>query len=668
MRALRLRRDDTGAYAVLYAALVVVMIAMAAIVVDLSAVRQDRRLNRSAADAAALGGAAFLVPTGTINPNMACVTAWKYLNATLQLNLSSGAIDNNCTSFPSVYTSCPANETDQDVIIGTRTIRIAWPVPSTGGSGFLNADIAPGNLGQAFDASSNAGDGSVEGCDRLGVAISEHQGFGLAGAFGPSATDTQVHSVALAALKTGPGKVIAALNVLNPRDCSTLRSTGTGKVYVDATINQDGTFSPGTIAVESTPILTGPNKGNCNNNDHVILANGTNALICANGLGTTVLTCDGKGAIYSHAKDTATTTPYAYDTADTTAGRLNPTPIAEGGAHGYTPVTDLYGCNLTRLPACAPAAGTTNYVAQLEATLGAATPTVYTSSQPPYTNVFTGSFLDATALGACGTIAGTVRLPGRGITTAAGVSTGNWYCPTSGPTINGTLLIDEGNFVVHGDLTIANGGCLIVNTTATSCGSASVSGSGPTVTTNPAPTHDSIVYVKGGSLNAKSGSSFLLPQTMVYEYGASAGSISINGPAFALWTAPGAGARDPSTKRTVLEEACYDYVKAELNDDCMNSRFAKIAFWSDFAAPNTGSSKDTLQGSACTPAGSQCLYVVGVVFTPTSYFNLAGSASLPIVSQFWADILDVNGGAALPLQPTDTVSVPLNIGTVGLIR
>jgi hypothetical protein len=526
-------------------------------------------------------------------------------------------------------------------------------------------------VSQPFDTSTKAVDGSAGGCDRLGVAIFHHQRFGLGGAFGATGTDTQVHSVALATAATGPGKVIAALNVLNAKDCSTMTASGNNaSIYVQATLNRDGTNAPGTIAVESGPVLTGPNKGNCNQNDRIIVANGSGAHICANSttVGTTI-GCDGGGFIYSHAKDTTAGDPYAFDPGDVSALRLRPQPIKEGGAHGYTPVTSLYGCNTTRLTLCAPAAGVTNYIARLEATFGAASPVPYDGSQAPYSNYFTGTFQDATAWGACGTVSSAtpVVLPAAGTVVAGvGTSTGNWYCPGGIDIKKGILRIVEGNLVLNGDLTIENTACLIVNTSAGACTAANVTGGGtPYATTIPAPTRDSIVYLKGGNLEAQSGSSFLMPQTFVYAFGASKGVINVNAPTFALWTAPGAGALDNSSpKRTPLEATCWEAAKAAANEDCLNSRFAKLAFWSDYKTDNTGPNKNTFQGGG----SGTSLFVVGVVFTPTSTFNLGGQSSLPLVSQFWSDKLTVGGGASLPLQPTDAVSIPITIGSVGLIR
>jgi len=659
---LRDQGKDEGVYAVLYAALVIVLIAFAAIVVDLSTVRQDRRLNRSAADAAALGGARYLLSTATVNPNKACVTAWQYLNTTLRLNLSSGAIDGNCTSFPTTVDSCPTSEIDQDVTIGDRTIRIAWPIPSTGGSGFLNADIAPGNISQPYDSSGEEADGSTSGCDRLGVAIFQHQGFGLASAFGATSTETQVHSVALATVESGGGQVIAALNVLNPKDCGTLRATGGGQVFVDPTTNKDGTHSPGTIAVESAGNSSSDSpRGNCSGSDTVITRNGNTAHICANGNTSTIDSCDGLGAIYSQALDLGRLA-VAYNNSDVANGALNPRPIPEGGAHGYRPVTDKYGCNTTRLPACVPpTAPLPNYVAELETAFNTTpVPLAYSATQAPYASSypFTGTFQDATPFGGCGTVSTTVTLPAKGV----GTSTGNWYCP-GGVNITGKLIVPDGNFVLqNGDLAIGNGACFIINTTATDCTTDNIDGSGPTVTTDPAPQAEATVYLKRGSFTAANGSSFLMPQTMVYTYGASAGTITFGATTVALWTAPGAGARDPGTDMTTLETACYEAAKGAVNENCMNSRFARIAFWSDYAATNQTGNKDTFQG------GSANTFVVGVVFTPTAYFNLAGASSLPLVGQFWADILDVNGSARLPLTPTETASVPLLIGRVSLIR
>lgn len=647
------------------------LLGLGAIVVDFASVRQDRRLDRSASDSAALGGAFYLLPDATVDPLKACKTAWGYLNATLQLGLSSGSIASNCSSFsgldvPTLCNATPSSEIDQDVIIGTRTIRIAWPIPNTGGSGFLNADIAPGNIAQPFDTSSKAVDGSGEGCDRLGVAIFHHQDFALGSLLGSSGTDTQVHSVALASVTSNGTDVFAALNILNPIDCNTLRTTGAGKVLVSATTLNDGTLAPGTIAVESTAKRTNPGSGNCSSNsDHVINANGSNSLVCANGSLYTTFTCDTvmKGVIYSRAK--FTNPGNAYDLQDVLQGRLGPEPKVEPKVSGYTPVTKRYGCNLTRLPACVVPSGTQpNYVARLETAFDANPPTPYTATQAPYntTYPYTGAFRNATALGGCGTVSGTVTLPLKGVTVGAITSTGNWYCP-AGINVTGKLIVPQGNLVLqNGDLSVANGGCLIVNTTASACTTTNIVGSGATVTTNPAPTAEAMVYLKGGNFAAANGSSFLMPQTFVYARGSSAGAISINATTVALWTAPGVGTRDSGTMRTTLETACYDSVKAAVNENCMNSRFGRLAYWSDFNAPSTGPNKDTFQG------GASSLFVVGVFFTPTAYFNLAGNSSLPIISQFWADILDVNGGARLPLTPSESAAVPIEIGNVGLIR
>ena len=55
-----LEQKDRGAYAILYAVLLTVMVGMAALVLDLANLRLDRRTNRAAADSAAIAAAAEL--------------------------------------------------------------------------------------------------------------------------------------------------------------------------------------------------------------------------------------------------------------------------------------------------------------------------------------------------------------------------------------------------------------------------------------------------------------------------------------------------------------------------------------------------------------------------------------------------------------------------------
>ena len=89
-------REESGVYAILYALLVVVVLGVAAIVVDLALMREGRASTRSAADSAAVAAASALNPIdpSKADPNKACLTAWKYLRAAISdLGDGSGTCD-----------------------------------------------------------------------------------------------------------------------------------------------------------------------------------------------------------------------------------------------------------------------------------------------------------------------------------------------------------------------------------------------------------------------------------------------------------------------------------------------------------------------------------------------------------------------------------------------
>lgn len=95
---------DTGAYAILFAMLLVVIVGTASVVVDLALMRESRAQTRSAADAAVSAGAAALnaVDAQESSPRLACEQAWAYLLENLgSLDDESG----DCLAFPADATS-----------------------------------------------------------------------------------------------------------------------------------------------------------------------------------------------------------------------------------------------------------------------------------------------------------------------------------------------------------------------------------------------------------------------------------------------------------------------------------------------------------------------------------------------------------------------------------
>src|ERR1043166_1996649 len=89
-------REDRGAYAILFAILVIVLFAFVALVVDLGQTRAVARTNQSVADLALLSGGQLLT-----NPQAACNAAWK----NLQHNITDVAIPDAASPCASMPTS-----------------------------------------------------------------------------------------------------------------------------------------------------------------------------------------------------------------------------------------------------------------------------------------------------------------------------------------------------------------------------------------------------------------------------------------------------------------------------------------------------------------------------------------------------------------------------------
>jgi hypothetical protein len=655
MRSRIARQDpEAGVYAILYAILCVVLIGMAAIVVDTATVRQDRRLDRAAADAAALGGARLLDYTDIsgAQPQQACLSAWNYLASTLHISVPAGA----CSAFAGIdaasycaVASPPLIADDRTV--GSRMIRVAWPIPSSGDGGFLTPDIAPGSLaGQQPDNSSTTPgvlntDGFSQGCDKIGVAVFQDSDFDLAGVWGWNGTTTQVHSVARVIPQAGPVEDAAALNVLNPTACESLVTTGGGKVTVGPVLNNAGTaISPGIIAVEAAGTT------DCNGQDRVIdPTTGQGSKICASRTAIGAGVCDGQGLIFSHALDPGGNAARSYNAAAVPTN-LSPIPTPEQGIRGYVPVTKRYGCNA--LASCQ--APTPNYIRNLvNAYGGSGVPsTVYSSSQAPYVNPYPGAFTDRSS---------TLCPGGSGITTVVVVPAGNNYAGCTLTIKNGgAVIVQGGTLVVDGAVSVASGGCLVMNTAVTTCPSA-VTGSGVTVSSPIPPVADAIVFVRGSSCPAvgcfDNAVTLVFPQTFVYAGGTS--GLNQASTSLTLWTAPGAGARDVNG-RTVLDNACYDATSGAPVKECLDSRFSRLTFWSEYAAPSTKPNQFAGQGA---------LNVVGVFFTPRAYFNFTGGGGYTgAAAQFWSDQLNVNGGANLGLSPFESFVIERNSPDIVLIR
>jgi hypothetical protein len=333
--------------------------------------------------------------------------------------------------------------------------------------------------------------------------------------------------------------------------------------------------------------------------------------------------------------------------------QLCPVPTAEQGVYRWNPVTEVYGCNTTALNPCTTPA--TNYIANLETAFGGTgTPSAYTAASP-YPNPYSGGF---TQINTCSYPSNTPTI----------LAAGNYYFNCAGGlSVTGTLIINGGNVVLKGGgLTIGTSGCFIFNAAVTAAAAAAsggsgcanvatngtISGSGIRVTTNPAPAHDGILYLRGGSID--SSGTMLMPQVLAYS---KAGRLNVGGGPVTLWTAPGAGALIGSYTRLAT-----DCGAPTTNSDCMASRFSRVVYWSDTKATSGGSSENKFVSQGT-------LNLVGVFFTPRGSFNFAGGNCLAAQStQFWADDLTVAGSACVTLKPDAEFSEQSPAGQSLLIR
>jgi hypothetical protein len=203
---------------------------------------------------------------------------------------------------------------------------------------------------------------------------------------------------------------------------------------------------------------------------------------------------------------------------------------------------------------------------------------------------------------------------------------GNWYANCSITVKNGgTVIVQGGNLVVGGDIQVQSGGCFVMNSAVNTCPTAVRDAGTTQVTTFTPPASDSIIYLRNGSIDTAG--TLVIPQTFVYSRSSSNHPVSVQSTQLTLWSAPGAGA--VTSGRTTLEQACFDPTKGEVVKACMNSRFARMAYWSDYPTGKTPAPNNF--------AGQGSLNVVGVFFTPRGYFNFTGGGSYAAASaQFWA--------------------------------
>ena len=602
-------RGESGVFAILYALLVLVVLGVAATVVDLALMREGRASTRSAVDSAAVAAASALNPidTSKTDPRKACRNAWKYLRVGID-DLADGS--STCSVFPTAPSvTCSVSTTPITATwTGSRyAVRITWPVVDSS-TLMTKPDVRPGSVTQAGNVSFDG----TNPCDRIGVEATRSSPTVFAATLGVGDVTIGAASVGRAIEKGESKDVIAALNILEQSQCGALTTSGQGSIEVDGVDDQAGF-----IAVESSGTASGSTCNGAGKATIEALNNALNFIRADGPLG------NGTGLIQAFALNVAPTgkPAKAYN-----SGPISPTPTVLSERYGPKPVLDIFNCTSA---VCAP--GGDDWVDQLEAMYGGSgVPSQVWPSSASY-----GAFKTLTSADAPNfTCNGTASTP------PIVVPAGNWYvdCP-AGLKVAGLVAFRGGHIVTSGPVELgSSSACLAVNVpvdlTAPTCPTANTAPDPDTTT--PAPTGDAILFIRSGRLYKVSQAQLYLPQTFTYlengytELAGGSGAL--------LMTTPLA---DDATCTT---------------DACKNQHFRRLVLWSE------GSSDHTI-------GGQSALVLRGVLFTPNAHSVFAGqSGQQQADAQFWTRSLDVGGQGTLVMAADPEAAVARPLLGVSLIR
>lgn len=646
--------DDDGAFAVLYAVLVVVLIGITALVVDLGILRMDRRADRAAVDAGALAGSAKL-GLGGEDPVAACQTAMQYVAATfgVALDMSAG-VDPCSKSLPTGFAGDASVQCEAGTpltvtrSVGERTIAVSWPVPDD--SLYLTQpDMEQRGQPNSQFVTNRDGDS----CTRLAVRI-QHTRQAIFSVVWPdlgNTRQTESRSVALSSIDAGNGELPAPLVVLERRQCKSMDVTGGGAgdggvvIRQSATPSVDGSFSPGYIQVDSAATaVAGENGfgGSCQTAGSAPINVPTSKVWVLDGLDK-----NGKfmpGIVGSYAEAT--------------------------GKSGYSSQTDVLACppvtsafdpppsstlpTLCRITTPGPRIGAGPWVVRYNCggtetfsyKGGCPQPEAPRRSYPPARNyvdqwrnfataalpsVFDDSILSSGK--------GKGKGASKGCSDASGAF-GSFYTNCANLNITGNMSV-SGKFVATGDVTIASSGCLLLNTTLVAGCDAL-----PATITSPAPSDGANAYI-GGKFDV--GGGFVARQTFLYL----TGRLSVNTSRVVSWVGPygadttGSPLCQPATTAgSAPSPACFE----------------DLTMWSPYIADSTGTSRNVLTGNAN-------LQVDGTLFMPEAFFTFNGQAdNQQTKAQFVARSLNVTGGGLLTMTPDASRSTPIPPSSGRLIR
>lgn len=301
---------------VLLAFTMLLLLGVAALAIDLAAVRYDLRAAQLASDAAATAGAVHIDPVAGSDAEEGCQVAWEYLLENIQDD-ASPILPPNCGGFSG---GCPTTAREATASAGPYSFVITHPVPD-------GHDLM---AGQPINAEI---DGAA--CQRLGVSIERTRDYTFGRVLGFVAGTPSADSVARIAVRPGEGELVPLL-VLEPRACDALFTSGQGAVTV--TFFED---VPGIIAVDSDGSKTS-NPGRCGNNQYTIDSNNNalnwiRAIPTPDGISSVILSYALSGAPGANPAK-------SYDPVDVEQNRLSPRPTPTERRITRAPIDWRYNC------------------------------------------------------------------------------------------------------------------------------------------------------------------------------------------------------------------------------------------------------------------------------------------------------------------------------------
>lgn len=614
------KRSEEGAVAITTALLLIVMILLAAFLVDLGATRADARADQLLADTGVMAAANH---HGSAVEQ--CEEAVKFVAA----NLSVAAFDaSECADdLPTSCDSTTAQVTTDPMPVGDYVVRVTHPV--------ADSDSSMEVEGQGID-----GDRDGDPCHRIKVEVRKTRDLRFGPAAGGASQGSSYNDAVAVRFVEGEPETYGSLIVLETEACNALVANGSGEVRVlegAPYVNDDGdTVIPeGVITVDSTA------DGGSGSND---CTTGTRYAIVAPSSGC----MEAKDHIYSYGLQVDPGNTHVFDPGDVEPGACDP--VVDGGMApepepgiviGRKQVDWLFNC-LDPYPPAAPS-GQQRYPVAVHATPDRHGPCQ--DARPPYIDYLHGIPTHPGLQTTDPTTLGFYRIPGpncpdvrydgttvflNGVPTATPPEPRLWLdCSFS----NGfTFDAVDLEYVVFNDL--ASKPALFRIHGVNDVGA--------------------VAYFRNGGIDStNSGSVVDLVDTFVYVNSRS-GDTAVNVTGGTLtWFAPYSDA---------IRATCDPYDTAYVNGDPLPSNlppagcFAPLALWSNSSETHVlaGNANITVEGSFFVPNGQQ---------------DIGGNGTLDFRnSQFFARVLRTVGTGNLELVPNPQTNVPFPPPDIAMIR